>query len=327
MLVGFLLLSLPMAGGVYPSRPVLFQSWGLFFFLLLLFLPSPVHFTFDGAQKSWAGPWETNPRARVWSWTQAPAPKPRQWPQGLCSGSAEPRAPTPTPALPRSWAAPNQPWCRRLSGLWAPDSGQEHPALPALLAPTALFIPWCWTRWESPNMGGNTIAQGGQDPSACPQQAPAFMDPSEKSLGRIRATCSQPGSSVTCCSIIACCCCRRAWSWGGERICCICCGVIICGDIMATDTGTCREEGHVTTPKSNPRKPPPNADSLQVPPTPRLSWGSLLAPQRCVTFGWSPWPPVCPGMPKPLLGTRWWHGGALRCRWHPGEALCPQRLL
>lgn len=49
-------------------------------------------------------------------------------------------------------------------------------------------------------------------------------------------------SCFTCCSIIACCCCSRAWSWGGDRICCICCGVIIWGDIIATDTGTYREK-------------------------------------------------------------------------------------
>lgn len=42
----------------------------------------------------------------------------------------------------------------------------------------------------------------------------------------------------TCWSISACCCCSRAWSWGGDRICCICWGVIICGLIIAMDTGT-----------------------------------------------------------------------------------------
>lgn len=50
-------------------------------------------------------------------------------------------------------------------------------------------------------------------------------------------------SVCTCCSITACCCWSRAWSCWGEstccwRICCICCGVITWGLIMATDTGT-----------------------------------------------------------------------------------------
>lgn len=38
MLVGFLLLSLPPAGGVYPSRPVLFLGVEVCFFF---FFPSP----------------------------------------------------------------------------------------------------------------------------------------------------------------------------------------------------------------------------------------------------------------------------------------------
>lgn len=95
---------------------------------------------------------------------------------------------------------------------------------------------------------------------------------------------SRGGSSLTCCSIIACCCCRRAWSWGGERICCICCGVIICGDIMATDTGTCGEErqtGHarpgelrVASPCQAPRS---SLKSLpQMPPVPKSSATCLM---------------------------------------------------
>lgn len=48
-----------------------------------------------------------------------------------------------------------------------------------------------------------------------------------------------PGTRLTCCSMSACCCWSKACSCGGDRICCICWGVSICGDIMATDTGTC----------------------------------------------------------------------------------------
>lgn len=49
---------------------------------------------------------------------------------------------------------------------------------------------------------------------------------------------------VTCCNMRACCCWRRTWSCWGLRtccwsICCICCGVITWGVIIATDTGTC----------------------------------------------------------------------------------------
>lgn len=152
----------------------------------------------------------------------------------------------------------------------------------------ALPTPWCW---GSPRKRGeNAEAQEERT------NLPVPGDPQRpRAPGRSRV--AGPRRSGTCCSIIACCCCRSAWSWGGDRICCICCGVIICGDIMATDTGTCGGEGHVSTPSPDPGTPSPNTSQPAGSPgaspaslSPRHLWASL-------------WPSAPPGMLRPSLGT------------------------
>lgn len=59
--------------------------------------------------------------------------------------------------------------------------------------------------------------------------------------------CVEQSVCFTCWSIKACCCCNKACSWGGDRICCICWGVIICGLIIAIDTGTWRQNIGIKT--------------------------------------------------------------------------------
>lgn len=219
MLVGFLPLSQP-AGAVYPGRPILFQSGNLLFFF-----PSPPFSSLPIRLKSLGKPSRATRTNLSSGAGHRHLPKAQQWPRGLCSGHIEPGASTPIPAFPRSWAAPNQPLRRNFPDFKTLAQGGSI----STVSTCSSFHPW--TCWESQR---KHVESRRKEPIFLPPTNSSILRPKREFPGRI-----QPRCSVTCCSIMACCCCRRAWSWGGERICCICCGVIICGDIMATDTGTC----------------------------------------------------------------------------------------
>lgn len=137
MLVGFLLPSLPPAGGVYPSSPALFRRLGLFFCVFCFFFLASLCFppcSFDAGERR-------ERQTQVWILTH-----------GEFSSIYPNSQPSPGTGQPQT-------------GPLVCSEILNHSRLCTITAP---FTPWCWTLWGPPGKHRGNRSPRGRVPDPLP---------------------------------------------------------------------------------------------------------------------------------------------------------------